>query len=219
MKKTLLKTALLLAWVALVASSASAASTSTSTTISLGISAWSVTIWGPTTIDFWTGTVANDTVTKLIQMSTWNCAWSAWVSGYDYSYFWLEDLKSASSGYSTDIRISNLTDTWKVIDAAQVSASLTWWTTDIVSLDGLTWTESTRPTEITLSNHAVSWWPDHPHGTELSSSVSMIWRTQPTTPFSWIIWKYGFRPDFYIDIPKYQQLWSYKATITYTVVE
>lgn len=209
MKKTFLKTTLLLAWLVL-ASSASAAGTSTETTINLQLFWGSVTIWAPQTIEFGTGTVSSSITHKLLDMSTWNTAWVGWVSWVDYSYFWVEDLLSSSSGYSTDLKISDLADGSRTIASGQVSLTLTWWNSPVTLLDGLTSTSAVPPEVVLI---------DAPAWTTMDNAISAITRTWATTPHSWIIWKYWFRPSFDITIPKYQALWNYQATITYTLTE
>lgn len=212
MKKTLLKTAVLLASLAFTASASASSTTGTATTaVDLEIKAWAVTIWAPTTINLGTWTVSSSVQTKVITMSSGNCAWDGtWLTWEDFSYFWVEDLKSSWTWYTTTLESADLVDGERIITADNIAVSTTEWTWAITTLNWLNGLSSTRPDEILLT------WNDLQ---PMDSAQWMIWRILPTTPDAWIVWKYGFRPTFTITIPKYQDVWTYTAALTYTLTE
>jgi hypothetical protein len=220
MKKTIKSAALVSSIVLLLwATSAFAQNPEETSDVQLEILAGSVTIGAPATIDLWTGTVSSQIQDHQIAVDTSNTTWTdtgpSWI---EYSYFWLEDLKSAAAGYATTLQSTDLVKAWswtaadRTITSDLISIDLTWgtWSSVITVLDWLDGTGSYLPPEINVAAHTKS---------ALDSAKNIMNRIADTSPDAWVVWKYGVRPTIHVDIPKYQQIGQYTATLTYTLIE
>jgi len=164
-----------------------------------------VTISAPWLLDFWTWEVSTTTQTVTLDMATYS--WGT-------QYFALQDLRWTDSWYYATIEISNLTVSWstnKQIDAFNVYTTLTWTNSTITKLDWLL--GQGIPAEVAIPSTTPI---THIH---IDAPLTILERNSATSPDAWILWKYWIQPKFDLNIPKFQELWEYSSTITYTLTE
>ena len=186
---------------------------STLTEAKVHVSPWVVTIYWPKYLNFWSWEV--QPVDQYVNVNLLTYSWGT-------QYFELEDLAWRDEGYHATISITDLEIAWtnNKIASENVRVTLTAANSNVTVMDWLfcwpplcqDWLQP-KPDEIVI--------PDDPplSSVDFTIPLTIIKRTEPTTPHSWILGRYGLQPKFRILIPKYQPPWVYSSTITYTVVE
>ena len=233
MEKTMLKklsalTIGLCAMVFLSIGSSAYANSSWSTDIDLEITAWTITLFAPTTILFPSTFVKNYTWESIIDVASLTSALVVTWSNLTWAYFWLEDLEWSASGYILQLQNDDLvldTDPWVVIAKNNIKLTMSWarWNVSWTWQDWLfildwdwydyetTWSWVPTPAQILTFP-----WDEIPFDT---SAATLFSRTWATTPAAWRLWMFWIQPIFKIYIPKYQQLGNYTTTFTLTYTQ
>ena len=192
----------------------SSAYASETTDVSLDILEWTITIFAPWAIDFGDTVIQNVQQTVTIDTADVNTGYTVTWSTLSWSYFAIEDLKWANSGYTLKLASAPLildTDTGVNIPSANILLDLTqtWWT--------WAWDQGW----IFLLNWELPSEIDSPllSDADFTSEATIISRTSATTPAAWRLWMYWVQPVFDIQVPKFQQLGSYTSTFTLTLTE
>ena len=155
----------------------------------IDVTEWKITIWAPKTMIF--PTISVQAYVQEVQLST-----------LTWEYFWVEDLKSTSSGYYTQVSISDLTSTWwNNIRSTNIQITTTW---GVTTLDWQTNAWVYIPSAIEL------WFQS------LENPLILIRRN---TNANWSVWKYWVKPIIKIIIPAMQPAWIYSANLTFTLIE
>lgn len=154
---------------------------------------WEVILWSPSTISF-SGIIASQTDQDIFFYTSWT-----------WNMFWVEDLKSSSSGYHVTLSAEDMIDennSWNIISKSFIDAKIESGITTIY------WWPSTW---VTIPTSSSSWFT-----CIWDSIITIIERNTDVSP---ITWKYAIAPYFKIRVPAYQSIWSYKWVITYTLIE
>lgn len=119
-------------------------------------------------------------------------------------FFWISDLKAASTGYYATLSISDLTASGgKTISATNVKASVSGGVTKIAGTDA---------TEVAVPTAAAA-------GFLALDSGAPLTILERDTDANGKVGKYGVRPTLQLTVPGYQTIGDYTATLTYTLIE
>ena len=173
----------------LFTSFAAAATGKVTTDVQVEILPGDVCIGSTGSFDFGTYTVSSTTQT---------------VTGAFTDYFRVEDLKGNDSGYYTTLQLSgNLIGTGgATISSGSVFAQVT--TTGTTLMTG-----NANP-RVEVAGGMLAW-------NALDLAVTFIQRE--TASNFWVVGQYGSLPELRVDIPAYQAVGVYTATICYTLYE
>ncbi len=160
-----------------------------STDVYLSILWGNVTIGQTGSLDFGTLTVASTETTLQKQFT-------------GASYFWVEDMKGADSGYYTTLQVTDLTGTNGTISAANVSTKVDSTSTELIT--------GTANSNVVVSSTLLNYTP-------LNSAITFIKRDNAANAGK--LGKYAAYPWLEIKVPAYQSVGSYHATVTYTLIE
>ncbi len=208
MKKNIKKYLSIITSLLLILSVAYNVSANTGSTVDVSIDiAWDwMNISAPSFLDFWSWTVKSSASYLEVDLSTYSW-WSL--------YFTVEDLRWASSWYTVDLSIQgNIENSWATatIPNSNFLVTLSWTNWIITVLDSKEWTWWVVPTEVVVPNSASI------QREPLGSSLPLIQRVSPTTPVSWVLWKYWVQPKFELKVPAAQLVGEYSAVLTMTLV-
>lgn len=150
------------------------------------------------------------------------CIWTTWsldlgqitssatattVNGTFADEFWVEDLKGADSGYYTTLQLSG-----DLVDGAgnSISASNVSVQTATVGSAGITLMNGGANTRVEVDAGMASY-------ATLDSARTFIKRDNAAN--SGIVGQYGAFPQIQINVPAYQAVGTYTATLCYTLIE
>lgn len=158
--------------------------------LQLEIEPGGITIWSPAVLEFW------------------DIAWASWNEPREITltwsnFFYVEDLKSASSWYSVTLQMGdffrtdnpNIKFRWQALSVKVGSwiELISWTATWVVVEPSIITTLTSLGTAKTILSRNVDIW--------------------------WQVWKYKFYPTFLLIVPWWQSLWDYAWTLTYTLIE
>jgi hypothetical protein len=126
------------------------------------------------------------------------------VTGAFTDYFWVDDLKGADSGYYTTLQLSGdlVGPGGATIPAANVFTNVT--------TTGTTLVTGSANANVVVADGLAAW-------SALDSAQTFIKRDTGTN--NGLLGQYGSLPQLRVDIPAYQAVGTYTATLCYTLYE
>jgi len=173
------------------------------TEVSMEILWWSIELFAPLALDFWSFITSRSEKKYDIDLRTYN-SWT--------EYFSIEDLKWSNSWWW--VYISLVDDfqhdaiTWVTIAKSSLEVFMDLSESWITVLDSSEWSWSTAPQQIEIPDN----WPN----LTLDNQIVLLQRLSPT---NWIIGKYWVQPKFTVTVPAMQRPWNYTATMMFTITE